>query len=332
MTVAAACIPCRSRTIQTRLAQSDQNLADIEVDFDLKPSFQRISVPAIRPSRVLFPPRCCSAVSPMPLSRVTLPTAAWSMVTVISPMPMSTVTSLPRFASSTSPTPISSSKGMSVGTVSSTTTCIPRDRHIPIPSSLRISLPRRSRESSAMSSARSAQRSRFVWRSHRTRTSAVIVSTSAPSTRTSPTGTSRTMASWPEGSKSSLIVRTVRLWACAATGQAATASSTVLRTRRRMGSPREGLETGVRIRPCWLMYGLSSVPVSAVAASHPSVRLPHLRWMSSMLFEVQTSDPWVIGAVAAGLGLVAILSGYLPARRATSVDPLTALAGNRETS
>ena len=52
------------------------------------------------------------------------------------------------------------------------------------------------------------------------------------------------------------------------------------------------------------------------------------RWLSSLLFEVQPRDPLVLGGVALTLALVAAFAGYLPARRATSVDPIQALRKN----
>lgn len=49
------------------------------------------------------------------------------------------------------------------------------------------------------------------------------------------------------------------------------------------------------------------------------------RLMSSMLFGVRPTDPLTFAAIALMLLLVALLATYLPARRATKVDPLTAL-------
>jgi predicted permease len=49
------------------------------------------------------------------------------------------------------------------------------------------------------------------------------------------------------------------------------------------------------------------------------------RFMSSLLFDVSPSDPWVLGGVALTLGAVALAACVVPARRATSVDPVTAL-------
>lgn len=49
------------------------------------------------------------------------------------------------------------------------------------------------------------------------------------------------------------------------------------------------------------------------------------RLMSSLLFNVTAKDPFTFGAVAALLTLVAFVACYLPARRATTVDPLIAL-------
>jgi ABC-type lipoprotein release transport system permease subunit len=49
------------------------------------------------------------------------------------------------------------------------------------------------------------------------------------------------------------------------------------------------------------------------------------RLMSSLLFGVSATDPFAFGFVTAALVLVALLACWIPARRATRVDPVTAL-------
>jgi ABC-type antimicrobial peptide transport system permease subunit len=47
--------------------------------------------------------------------------------------------------------------------------------------------------------------------------------------------------------------------------------------------------------------------------------------LGSFLFGVTPTDPATFATVAAGMLVVALLAGYLPARRAARVDPLTAI-------
>lgn len=49
------------------------------------------------------------------------------------------------------------------------------------------------------------------------------------------------------------------------------------------------------------------------------------RALESLLFEVRAGDPLVFTAVAAVMLLVALLACYLPARRASAVDPVEAI-------
>ena len=49
------------------------------------------------------------------------------------------------------------------------------------------------------------------------------------------------------------------------------------------------------------------------------------RLLTTVLFQVRPSDPEVYLAVAALLGVVAFLANYVPARRASKMDPLSAI-------
>jgi putative ABC transport system permease protein len=49
------------------------------------------------------------------------------------------------------------------------------------------------------------------------------------------------------------------------------------------------------------------------------------RAMSALLFNVSPRDPWTLAALSATLAAVALLACYIPARRATRVDPIRAL-------
>jgi putative ABC transport system permease protein len=49
------------------------------------------------------------------------------------------------------------------------------------------------------------------------------------------------------------------------------------------------------------------------------------RVVTSLLYNVSATDPVSFAATAAFLAIIAILASYVPARRATAVDPLVAL-------
>jgi putative ABC transport system permease protein len=72
-----------------------------------------------------------------------------------------------------------------------------------------------------------------------------------------------------------------------------------------------------------LAQGLTIVGVGIVIGLSASAALTRL--MTHLLFAVSAIDPVTFGAVAAGLGCVALLACYLPARRTLRVDPLIAL-------
>jgi ABC-type antimicrobial peptide transport system permease subunit len=72
------------------------------------------------------------------------------------------------------------------------------------------------------------------------------------------------------------------------------------------------IRDGMKVIVLSLIVGLAS----AVAAT---------RLLASQLFGVSTVDPLTFAVVPAILAIVALIACYLPARRASRVDPIVAL-------
>jgi hypothetical protein len=68
-----------------------------------------------------------------------------------------------------------------------------------------------------------------------------------------------------------------------------------------------------------VILGLIGVAAGLIASFGPT------RLIVSLLFEVPATDTKTFAAVATGLFLITLLACYIPARRATKVDPLVAL-------
>jgi ABC-type antimicrobial peptide transport system permease subunit len=76
------------------------------------------------------------------------------------------------------------------------------------------------------------------------------------------------------------------------------------------------------IREAWLLVGIGlaiGAPAAYAVAGVASSR------MAGLLFGLDATDPLTIAAAAAALAAVATLAAYLPAHRASRVDPMLAL-------
>ena len=87
--------------------------------------------------------------------------------------------------------------------------------------------------------------------------------------------------------------------------------------RLALGAPLPDV-TGLFVRHGLVLSGIG-------AACGLTAALAMTRLMKSLLFEVSPADPLTYAGVAAGLILAAALASYLPARRATRVDPVETL-------
>jgi predicted permease len=87
--------------------------------------------------------------------------------------------------------------------------------------------------------------------------------------------------------------------------------------RMALGAQRTGV-IGMILRESMIMVAIGAVIGLAAA-------LASGRFVESVLFGLSTTDVWTISAVIATTAVVSLTAGYLPARRASKVDPMVAL-------
>jgi putative ABC transport system permease protein len=84
-----------------------------------------------------------------------------------------------------------------------------------------------------------------------------------------------------------------------------------------LGAQPSAIRSLVLSQALWL--GVAGLVIGVAGA------LAATRVLGSLLYGVSASDPATFGAVSAALFLVMLAAAYLPARRATRVDPMVAL-------
>jgi ABC-type antimicrobial peptide transport system permease subunit len=95
---------------------------------------------------------------------------------------------------------------------------------------------------------------------------------------------------------------------------------------------RRRAEIGVRValgadprRVCTLMLRQGMSPVAFGLIAGILIAAATTRFMAGLLFEIRPLDPVTYVGAALFLGIVATAASYLPARRASQIDPIEAL-------
>ena len=87
--------------------------------------------------------------------------------------------------------------------------------------------------------------------------------------------------------------------------------------RMALGATAPQVRIGVIARAMRLAFvGIAVGTIGSLAAS---------KWIESLLFETRPTDPQTFAGVVLLLGAVALVAGYIPARRASCIDPIIAL-------
>lgn len=86
-----------------------------------------------------------------------------------------------------------------------------------------------------------------------------------------------------------------------------------------LGSSKQALTRLVLLDAFWPMAVGTALGIVGVAFA--------TRWVRSLLYETSPADPWAIGLSIAVLGGAALMASLLPARNATSLDPMRVLRG-----
>ena len=90
--------------------------------------------------------------------------------------------------------------------------------------------------------------------------------------------------------------------------------------RMALGATAERVQFGVIARTMRLV--LTGIAAGSV------VSLVAARWIAALLFHTEPTDPAAFVGTVLMLAAVALIAGYIPARRASRIDPMMALRGN----
>jgi len=90
--------------------------------------------------------------------------------------------------------------------------------------------------------------------------------------------------------------------------------------RMALGATRSQVQISVLAKT----FRLAAIGIAAGAIASLIVS----RAIAALLFNTAPSDPYAFGAMVVLIGIVALLAGYLPARRASNVNPMVALRNN----